>query len=319
MDNIEDISDISDIESTNNSDNSDDILDTSNTEDENNTEDIMDIEDADNIENSENIKVANTINTITKMQSSYDPITVSNKKNKTSPIWNYIEEQKIENQVVARICKVEGCETIYSATTSTGILNKHLKNKHNIILNLKTNCLYLSQELYDKNDIKHKQECFNATVDLIIGAQLPFSFINNYWFCKAVNIYDPRYKIKEKLNKICEEMNIIGKNTFGFHHHRCAAHVLNIAIKNGIEFQDLVIVKVRKFINRIQKSTILCDRLRDFCSITKKNYSTLIIDIVTHWNSTYYMLNRFKNLHNELNLLKTAYPELDNNYPDEEE
>ncbi|CAG8806698.1 1682_t:CDS:1, partial [Cetraspora pellucida] len=31
------------------------------------------------------------------------------------------------------------------------------------------------------------------------------------------------------------------------------------------------------------------------------------------------MLNRFKNLHNKLNLLKTAYPELDNNYPDEEE
>ncbi|CAG8619868.1 8843_t:CDS:2, partial [Cetraspora pellucida] len=150
-----DISNISDIEST---DNSDDILDTSSTEDENNTDDIMDIEDANNIENSENIEVANTMNIITKMQSSYNLAT------------DYIEEKKIENQVVARICKVEGCETIYSATTSTGILNKHLKNKHNIILNLKTNCLYLSQELYSKKDIKCKQECFNATVDLIIGA-----------------------------------------------------------------------------------------------------------------------------------------------------
>ncbi|CAG8714655.1 8645_t:CDS:1 [Racocetra fulgida] len=151
----------------------DDIEDTSNTEDDD-TEDTSDTENVDNIENISNIEAAEVMNiepnTVTKILSSYSPTASGSKKNRSSPIWNYIDELMIGNQVIARICKVEGCEKKYSATTSTGVLNAYLRNKHNIILSLKTNRLHQSQEPYDKNNIKRIQECLNATVDLIIGA-----------------------------------------------------------------------------------------------------------------------------------------------------
>ncbi|CAG8811855.1 17719_t:CDS:2, partial [Racocetra persica] len=64
-------------------------------------------------------------------------------------------------------------------------------------------------------------------------------------------------------------------------------------------------------------STILYDKLQDFCNINRKNYNTLINDVIICWNSTYHMLCRFKDMRDELNLLKIAYCELDNNYPNE--
>ncbi|CAG8781408.1 17235_t:CDS:2, partial [Racocetra fulgida] len=42
---------------------------------------------------------------------------------------------------------------------------------------------------------EENEQCLKATFDLIISAQLPFSFVENPWFRNAVNIYDSRYQL----------------------------------------------------------------------------------------------------------------------------
>ncbi|CAG8692033.1 3156_t:CDS:2, partial [Cetraspora pellucida] len=175
-----------------------------------------------------------------------------NRKNiKTSPVWKYMHEEKIGNETV-RICDIEGCDQKYGPTTSTGNLNNHLKNKHNITLFLKKNRLQLTERPYEKGDIECKKECFDSIFNLIIGDQLPFSFIEHPLVIKMLNVYDPRY-----------------------------------------------VLLSRKYLTKVTISRF------EACS--------------TRWNSTYRMLCRFKEMQDELTLLKTAYQELESSYPNKEE
>ncbi|CAG8474983.1 3253_t:CDS:2 [Cetraspora pellucida] len=146
------------------------------------------------------------------------------------------------------------CDQKYGPTTSTGNLNNHLKNKHNITLSLKKNRLQLTERPYGKGDIERKKECFDSIFNLIIGDQLPFSFIEHPLVIKMLNIYDPRY-----------------------------------------------VLLSRKYLTKVTIS------------------SKLILDVATQWNSTYRMLCRFKEMQDELTLLKTAYQELESSYPNKEE
>ena len=53
----------------------------------------------------------------------------------------------------------------------------------------------------------------------------------------------------------------------------------------------------------IKNSTQLCDSLRAFCDLKKIKYLKPILDVETRWNSTFYMLKRFKELEPALLLL----------------
>ncbi|CAG8575206.1 4374_t:CDS:2 [Ambispora gerdemannii] len=92
-------------------------------------------------------------------------------------------------------------------------------------------------------------------------------------------------------------------NNCEFQHYYCAAHVLNIAITHGMELSVGIINKVRTFVTKIRNSTILCDILRSYCQVIKKNYIKPELDVITRWNSTYQMLEKFKIMRKELNFL----------------
>ena len=92
-------------------------------------------------------------------------------------------------------------------------------------------------------------------------------------------------------------------SSLNFSHYHCAAHVLNLGVKNGLKTVDNSIIKARKITNTIKNLNRLCDLLRAFCSLKNIKYLKLIQDVETCWNSTYYMLKRFKELEPALALL----------------
>ncbi len=148
-------------------------------------------------------------------------------------------------------------------------------------------------------------------------------------------------RTKEKLLQLIDEMNLNGKvlslttdndatmvlcgkhmtNEFGivwndseFQHYQCAAYVLNIAISHGMQLRVRIIDKVRTFVNKIRHSTVLCDALRSYCKVIKKDYLKPDLDIATRWNSIFLMLEKFKRMREELDFfvcsnkhLETAY------------
>src|SRR6266540_1584307 len=148
-------------------------------------------------------------------------------------------------------------------------------------------------------------------------------------------------RIKEKLLQLIDEMNLNGKilflttdndttmvlcgkhmtNEFGivwndseFQHYQCAAYVLNIAISHEMQLRVRIIDKVKTFVNKIHHSTVLCDALRSYCKVIKKDYLKPDLDIAIRWNNTFLMLEKFKQMREKLDFLvysnkhlKTAY------------
>ncbi|GES85576.1 zinc finger BED domain-containing protein RICESLEEPER 2-like [Rhizophagus clarus] len=88
-----------------------------------------------------------------------------------------------------------------------------------------------------------------------------------------------------------------------FSHYRCAGHVLNLGVKQGLKLVDAAVIKVRKLSKTIKKSTRINNALKQFCELKKIHHLKPILDIEIRWNSTYYMLKRFVELEPALNLL----------------
>jgi hypothetical protein len=77
-----------------------------------------------------------------------------------------------------------------------------------------------------------------------------------------------------------------------FSHNRCAAHIINLAVKAGMKFLDSSIIKLRKFVIKIRNSQLLIDDLKSICKIKNKKFLMPIQDIDTRWNATYSMIER---------------------------
>lgn len=105
-------------------------------------------------------------------------------------------------------------------------------------------------------------------------------------------------------------------SSMNFSHYRCAAHVLNLGVRQGLQLVSDSIDKVHELMGKIKNSTRLSEQLRIFCNIKNMPYYKPILDIETCWNSTYYMLKRFKQLEPALALLATDDSSIGNIYPD---
>jgi len=77
-----------------------------------------------------------------------------------------------------------------------------------------------------------------------------------------------------------------------FSHKRCAAHIINLAVKAGMKHLDASIIKLRKFVIKIRNSQVLLNDLRSICSIKNKKFLMPIQDVDTRWNATYQMIER---------------------------
>ena len=88
-----------------------------------------------------------------------------------------------------------------------------------------------------------------------------------------------------------------------FSHYHCAAHVLNLGVKQGLKLVDNAVIKAHKLAKTIKKSIRICNSLKLFCELKKIKYLKPILDVEICWNSTYYILKCFEELEPALTLL----------------
>ena len=107
----------------------------------------------------------------------------------------------------------------------------------------------------------------------------------------------------------------------GFKHYRCIAHILNLIVKAALEtnFILISIKKLRTFISTIRNSPKQMDKLKEYFRIDHVPFKTPLPDVITRWNSTYYMLEKAVEIKPFLSHLVTNLPNLTNNWPTSEE
>ena len=77
-----------------------------------------------------------------------------------------------------------------------------------------------------------------------------------------------------------------------FSHKRCAAHIINLAVKAGMKHLNGPINKLRKFVIKIRNSQVLLSDLKSICKIKNKQFLVPIQDVETRWNAMYEMIKR---------------------------
>ncbi|KAI3454733.1 hypothetical protein Pfo_011396 [Paulownia fortunei] len=74
-------------------------------------------------------------------------------------------------------------------------------------------------------------------------------------------------------------------------HIRCCAHIINLIVKEGLEKQNEVIMRVRNTVKYIRSSPVRLKAFKKCVEKEKINSKSLVcLDVETRWNSTYLML-----------------------------
>uniref|UniRef100_A0A803MRK2 Uncharacterized protein n=1 Tax=Chenopodium quinoa TaxID=63459 RepID=A0A803MRK2_CHEQI len=76
-------------------------------------------------------------------------------------------------------------------------------------------------------------------------------------------------------------------------HVQCAAHVLNLIVKDGLKVIEHIVEKVRHCVKKVKYSETRKKTFQSCVSLAKiKETKSLWLDVPTRWNSTYMMLDR---------------------------
>ncbi|XP_053556003.1 zinc finger BED domain-containing protein 4-like [Bombina bombina] len=112
-----------------------------------------------------------------------------------------------------------------------------------------------------------------------------------------------------ELKNICEEWGITNKvvacvsdnasnikaaiRQAGWNHVACFAHTLNLIVSESLKHIQETVTKVKSVVESVNRSTVATERLKATQKQMGLEELKLKQDVVTRWNSTYYMLNRF--------------------------
>ena len=66
-----------------------------------------------------------------------------------------------------------------------------------------------------------------------------------------------------------------------FTHYRCAAHIINLAVKAGMNYVGNEIKKIYQFVVKVKNSPLLLDKLSEICTFKKVKFLKPILDIDT--------------------------------------
>ncbi|CAJ0649713.1 9935_t:CDS:2, partial [Entrophospora sp. SA101] len=104
-----------------------------------------------------------------------------------------------------------------------------------------------------------------------------------------------------------------------FMHLRCGAHVLNLAVKEGIKLIDQPIEKLRKTASSIQNSQPILEELKTIFEMKNQKFLIPDLDISTRWNSLYNMIKKMLKIKDMVDILIAGNRTLLQIYPNEEE
>jgi hypothetical protein len=91
-------------------------------------------------------------------------------------------------------------------------------------------------------------------------------------------------------------------------HMRCAAHILNLIVQDGLKEVDQSIKRVRAAIKFVRSGTSRLDKFKEIARLEKVDSKTFLnLDVCTRWNLTYEMLKA-----------ALAYEKVFSRYPDED-
>ncbi|CAG8798235.1 7250_t:CDS:2, partial [Gigaspora margarita] len=76
-----------------------------------------------------------------------------------------------------------------------------------------------------------------------------------------------------------------------FQHIRCAAHIMNIAVKKGLKLANRYLIKLCYFIKKIRKSALLIEDLKCISVSFDHPFLRPTIDCSTRWNSSFLMID----------------------------
>ena len=111
-----------------------------------------------------------------------------NKGKTTSAVWEYMYKKYDDtNKVVAIICNL--CKKEYSSKTLMRLLMDHISKEHKRNISIKQQTqLHFVKNPYGKFDAIRVKDCTNATIDFVVGSQMPFSIVESSWFKKLCNV-----------------------------------------------------------------------------------------------------------------------------------
>jgi hypothetical protein len=64
-------------------------------------------------------------------------------------------------------------------------------------------------------------------------------------------------------------------------HYRCSAHILNLAVNEGLSISQTCIKKLRKFVKKIRESPLLIDDLKHIFQSDDKDFLYPQLDVKT--------------------------------------
>ena len=72
---------------------------------------------------------------------------------------------------------------------------------------------------------------------------------------------------------------------------RCAAHIVNLIVTDGLKEVDTSVKRVRAAVRYVRNSPSRLTKFKECANLEKvKTKALSILDVSTRWNSTYYML-----------------------------
>lgn len=83
-------------------------------------------------------------------------------------------------------------------------------------------------------------------------------------------------------------------------HFGCYAHTINLIVRDGLKIVEPIISKLRTLVGHFKRSSTAMAKLQEIQKQLGKSPLKLLQDVVTRWNSTYYMVERIIELEEPL-------------------
>lgn len=90
------------------------------------------------------------------------------------------------------------------------------------------------------------------------------------------------------------------KEELGWKHFGCYAHTINLIVKDGLKIVDPIIIKLRTLIGHFKRSNTAMVKLENIQKQAGNKPLKPLQDVVTRWNSTFYMIERVLELEEAL-------------------